>query len=141
MITANRRDVSGRLVDSGDYTLTQPGTRPVSVTVSEDDLSDLWVHSVGGDGKHTSQRIEDLAPDVAFHRRVGDLPIDAPTVDRVDALLRDAAVCRQGLQEIESQICELLGATRGAGEEIDECVMSAVRDGIGSSIELCDLAE
>lgn len=141
--TTVKRDVSLRPVGPGTYILTQPGQRSQMVTVFEDeDSTDLFIRSKVH-GQEVSQRIDELAEDVCFHRVQSGEPIKTvgwSMVADLGTLMNDAAASRQHLRLIEDEMNHLLGSQTGDGSELSEAVMAAVRDGVGSAIELADLA-
>ncbi len=143
MTTAvQKRDVSLRPVGTGKYILTQPGKKQVLVDVIEDDVSDLFIcHKVNG--QDVTQRVDELADDVSFHRIQRGSEFEAGSsslVDDLNQLLTDAASSRQHLRILEDEINGLLGSQSGDGSEVADAVLAAVRDGVGSAIELADLA-
>lgn len=143
MVTATmtKRDVSGRSLEPGEYMLTQPGTKPVKATVFEDAYCDLYIRSLPkGSTEEVIQRVDELAIDVEFHRvggAGGEVDLDNSSVG---GLLEDANRCRKKLLEIERSICGMLDCEHGDGSITSDAVQAAVRDGLGSEIELLDLA-
>ncbi len=139
--TVAKRDVSLRPVEAGTYILTQPGQRQQLVTVFEDDSSDLYLRCKVN-GQDVTQRVDELAEDVSFHRiqRGSDIEAGRSLVEDLGQLLADAASSRQHLRIIEDEANGLLGSQSGDGSELADAVMAAVRDGVGSAIELADLS-
>lgn len=140
------KDVSCRSLEAGgSYMLTQPGQRPQAVTVFEDEnTTDLWILTrPKGSSEPIRQRVDELADDVCFHR-VSDaaqfIDIDLTGSGVVEELLRNACELRKGLESLERMIGENLGCEIGDGSVLADAVMAAVRDGVGSAIELMDLA-
>jgi len=143
-LSTSRRDASCRAVVAGSYVLTRQGAKPVQVTVFEDPTtSDLIMRSADG-----CVRIDDLDQDLLFHRvpSVGDLPSVVAAFNcgsdavEVGMLLAQASELRQTMRVIEDHVNQLLGSETGDGSSLADAVMAAVRDGVGSSIELADLA-
>lgn len=147
--TVAKRDVSLRPVVAGTYILTQAGQRQQLVKVFEDDTTGDLLFRCTVNGQEVTQRVDELAEDVAFHRIQRGSDVAPPgwvpsggasMVDDIGQLLNDAASSRQHLRIIEDEINGMLGSQTGDGSELADAVMAAVRDGVGSSIELADLA-
>lgn len=135
-----KRDVSLRPVGQGKYILTQPGKKQALVDVIEDDVNDLFIRSKVN-GQEVTQRLDELADDVSFHRIARGSEIQSGSlVDDLNQLLADASSSRQHLRILEDEVNGLLGSQSGDGSELADAVMGAVRDGVGSAIELADLA-
>lgn len=138
------RDASCRAVQPGKYYLTRPGEKPRLVDVFEDDQTcDLFIRCVVN-GSPATQRVDELAEDVTFHA-LGTGSANAVAachdlVDDIENLLRQATVTRSQLRVYEDEINRLLGSQSGDGSEIADAVCAAVRDGVGSSIELVAMA-
>ncbi len=134
------RDSYGRLIAPGTYIMTQPGSKPVRIEVTEDEISgDLaFVANVNSDQVH--QRIEECAVDVTFSR------LDAATADRIDTaterLEQLRLICsgideaRRDLMDLEHELAGLLGCGVGDGSPAAEAVQSYVRDGMGTPYDL-----
>lgn len=139
------RDASCRRLAEGRYIMRRPGDKPKLVEVYEDEHVDQWIRRIGVAGKCEGvQRVDELAKDVTFHRVDESLDnvdqiedtINGPSLTEIDALLGEANRYRGELRGIEQTLCDLLGCTLGDGSPMSDAVMSAVRDGVGSSIEL-----
>lgn len=141
------RDVGSRRLEAGRrYILTRPGSRPVAVTVTEDEHTDLWIeHNKGPDGTAVRQRVDELSPDVRFHR-VSDYVSDAVVsessdlVAQVEERLHRASEYRQSLRVLTEELCQMLRCDPCSGTHLSDLIVAAVRDGSGSAIELVDVS-
>jgi hypothetical protein len=133
-----RRDASLRRIVAGNYMLTRAGEKPVLVSVFEDPEScELMLRAKGVEAV---QRVDEIDEAAVFHRVGGDAADVGNVAVQVGMLLAEAVDLRQNLRLVEDGVNQLLGSQTADGSELSDAVCAAVRDGVGSAIELADLA-
>lgn len=129
------RDSLNRPLTDGRYVLIHGANREL-VTVQVDPELDCPIILIRG----RPHRMEDMDPGAIFSRLVRSGESPAPSKLRlVEDFLTSARSYREGLGRIESGLAEQLGCQAGDGSEIWDAISAAVRDGLGTAVDLLDL--
>lgn len=125
-----RRPIEG----DRQYVLTRPGCDPVPVTTFEDEHGAIWISGL----EERPCRLDELGVDVSLARINGEIARDK--LGMVGDVLTVASEARQTLAFAESRLSELLGCQRGDGSPLWDGISAAVRDGMGTAVDLLDLS-
>ena len=136
------RDTLGRALAAGRrYYLSQPGKATRMVTLVEDESTcDLYLKVQGSDGTERMQRVDECAVDCTFSLQLSAEPIDEVLQAAVADCLARAASARQELAIAEQSLCNMLGCEVGDMTGISDAITSAVRDGLGTAIDLVQIS-
>lgn len=139
------RDTLGRrLRDGVSYLVYEVNRKPVVIKVAVDADTDTALVIYDG----MRQRVDEMDPGVRFVEVVRSSILSAlidsdpntnTALNEIETMLRRAADARRTLADVESWLCALLGVTPGDGFNESEMVTQAVRDGLGSSLDLLQL--
>ena len=134
------RDCYGRPMAAGTYMMTRPGSRPVRVEVTEDEISGDLAFVSTVEGQQVNQRVEECAADVVFSR-ISNAALEAESkYEAIKQILDGAAEARKDLCNFESELAALIGCTVGDGSFISDTLMAAVHDGVGTPYQLMEAA-
>lgn len=124
------------LVADRDYMVTRPGAKAVRVQTFEDACGDIWISGL----EPRAVRVDELAPDAVLSRVDSDTPLDVRDLESVETALHLAAHAREHLAICEAELCKHLGCVMGDGSPVWDGISAAVRDGMGTAVDLLDLA-
>jgi hypothetical protein len=130
------RDSLGAQLQPGPYVVNLGRDRRV-VQLSSDPVTDdlgAWVYD-------RWVRVDEIDPHVVFSRlnNLSEMPC-ATRLSKVNAELALARSYREGLAQLESGLASELGCVCGDGSPLWEGISAAVRDGVGTAVDLLDLA-
>ncbi len=127
------RDSLGRVITPGRHVLSLHGSRSL-VDVTEDDCSNLGIQI-----RDRWYRLDELDPSAVLSRcdRLDGIPA---SLSNIDARLKIAQGYREELARVEKALAYELGCECGDGSPLWEGISAAVRDGLGTAVDLLDLA-
>ncbi len=134
--THSGRDSYQRRIEPGRYVVTMHGAKQL-ILVEEDPAT-------GALGFRMNDRyylIEELDPAAVLSRlnNLEELPRPSKQ-SNIDAVLVRARAFREELARLERQLAMELGCTCGDGSPLWDGISAAVRDGMGTAVDLLDLA-
>ncbi len=120
----------------GLYCLTVKGDRTVCLVSEDVDTGDLMI-AINGRG----HRIDELDPGCVLSRmnQLATVPLPGEVIF-IERVLSRARRHREALAQLEGALAEHLGCNRGDGSPVWDGISAAVRDGVGSAVDLLDLA-
>jgi hypothetical protein len=124
-----------RPVRPGLYVVANKGDRVVCLVSEDVDTGHLMI-CIHGRGYMLSE----IDPECVLSRMTN--LTKAPShgdVAFIERVLRGAAQHRRALAQAESVLAEHLGVTRGDGTPAWDGISAAVRDGVGTAVDLLDL--
>lgn len=128
-------DTMLRPLRSGTYTITGQGDISTCLITEDPETGELLVVMHG-----RGHLVNDLAPDVQL-TRLNNLTTAPPLGELkfIENVLRGAARHRRALAQVEAVLAEHLGCERGDGSPVWDGISAAVRDGLGTAVDLLDL--
>ena len=108
------------------------------VETFEDDCGTLWLSGL----EPRAVRIDELDPGTVLSRIDGSTSelTECHAIGQIDKALNLAAHAREHLRVCENELCSVLGCTSGDGSPVWDAISAAVRDGMGTAVDLLDLA-
>lgn len=129
------QDTMCQPIRPGLYCVAVKGEHKVCMVSEDVDTAELLI-SIDGRG----YAIAELDPECQLTRmnKLTKAPSKGDLVF-IERVLRGAARYREGLAQAESVLAEHLGCSRGDGSPAWDGISAAVRDGLGTAVDLLDL--
>lgn len=130
------RDSLGQLIECGPYVITRGRERKLVEVTADPTTEDLGVWY-----GYRWVRLDEIAADAVFSRldNISHLP-EGTRLSNIDAQLALARASREALAGVETWLAGELGCACGDGSPLWDGISAAVRDGMGTAVDLLDLA-